>query len=238
MRRPRIHCPNLAENTATLSPEESRHVLDALRAKTGDEIILFDGVGGEAEGVVSRIARKTVTVRIGSVTRRPFDLSRRVTLAVAAVRVHRQGYLVEKCTELGVASLWPIITERSVARPESSLVEKWSRRAIEAAKQSGRAWTPQIAPPCSFNEAVARRGEFDACSLADTGASLPRFLEFIAATPAPSSVLVFVGPEGGWTDAERELAREADIVRTTLGPTVLRTETAAVAVCAAAVLLE
>lgn len=213
-------------------------MLDALRAKVDDEVVLFDGAGGEAAGAITAIKRKNVTVRVGSVVRRPFELSRRITLAVAAVRAHRQGYLVEKCTELGAAALWPMITARSVSKPESGVVEKWSRRAIEAAKQSGRAWLPQVSPPRSFAEVVVQARAFDAGALADTGGLSSRLLDFVSSTPMSCSLLVLVGPEGGWTDAERQLAGAAGIPPVTLGPTVLRTETAAVAVCAAVALSE
>jgi len=236
VRRSRFHCPNLTIGCVTLSADESRHAVDALRLKSGDLLLLFDGAGREAEGVVSRIDRRSVHVEVTAIVDRPFGLPCRITLAVAASRAHRQGFLVEKCTELGVAAFWPSIAERSVAKPEQSVVEKWSRRAVEAAKQSGRAWVPEILAPRPFAAAIARATEFDGGVLTDLGESLPRYLDVVSTMVRGTSQLVLVGPEGGWTDAERRLADEAGLQRATLGPTTLRTETAAVAVCAAAAL--
>lgn len=121
-------------------------------------------------------------------------------------------------------------------RSLSAGVDKWSRRAIEAAKQSGRAWVPTIAVPQRFLESIDRIGEFDAASLTHPDPALMPFDAFLASGPVGRSVLVWVGPEGGWSEAEYDRAIDAGAVLTTLGPTVLRTETAAVAVCAAAAL--
>ena len=233
----------------------------SLRAKPGQQVVLFDGRGLEAVGRIAGIEHRLLRVDVMPPVLRPFELGSRITLAVAMPRQHRQGYLIEKCTELGVAAIWPIIAERSVYKraagfsprgPEAAVsprglkpaarskrgvqVEKWSRRAIEAAKQSGRAWVPEIAAPKTFVQSVDRLSEFDASSLTHADSKLNPFGTFLAAQPVGGSVLVWVGPEGGWTDEERNRALGAGAVSTTLGPTALRTETAAVAVCAAAAL--
>ncbi len=208
--------------------------------------MLFDGAGGEAAGVLQRVDRRRAQVVVGRVTRRPFELAHRLTLAVAMGRTHRQGYLVEKCTELGAAAIWPIVAARSVAKPDKDAVAKWSRRAIEAAKQSGRAWVPEIAAPMEFAELLRRVDEFDVVAVADPCSSSWRgrcavipFDEFVAASPADGTILALVGPEGGWSDDERtqlQVERMTAAKRPTvvsLGPTILRTETAAVALCAA-----
>ncbi len=256
MRRCRLFCPTLCEGSLLLSPEESHHAIAALRAKPGQEVLLFDGRGREAIGRITAIERRLLCVDVRRATRRPFELSCKITLAVAMARHYRQGYLIEKCTELGVAAIWPVIAERSVGnRPATSKsrgdprrpkpaargkrgvqAARWYRRAIEAAKQSGRAWVPEIAAPQTFAESVDRVGEFDGSSLTHTDSKLTPFSRFLAAQPAGGSVLVWVGPEGGWADGERDRALNAGAVLTTLGPTALRTETAAVAVCAAAAL--
>ena len=236
MRRHRLYCPVLKAGSNTLSPEESHHAVTALRAKAGQEVILFDGAGRESTGVVIRTDRRNMTVEAAALTTRPFDSAYRITLAVAMGRAHRQGYLIEKCTELGVAAVWPIVTERSVSQPNASAVSRWSRRAVEAAKQSGRAWLPAIEPPTTFAQAVQLVSRFHASAFAQTGPALTPFVAFLAAQPASSSILVWIGPEGGWSDSEQILAQEAGVTLVSLGPVVLRTETAAVAACAAAML--
>ena len=130
MQQPRLYCPDLCPGTLELPPEESRHLVSSLRASPGSEVVLFDGAGGEAAGVLQRVDRRRAQVVVGRVTRRPFELAHRLTLAVAMGRAHRQGYLVEKCTELGVAAIWPIVAARSVARPDKDAVARWSRRPV------------------------------------------------------------------------------------------------------------
>jgi 16S rRNA (uracil1498-N3)-methyltransferase len=152
-------------------------------------------------------------------------------------KTHRQGYLIEKCTELGVAAIWPIVAERSVTRPSEVAVEKWSRRAIEAAKQAERAWTPFVANPVNFAEAVLRVGEFAVAAIADPDERAVAFQSLLMSQRTGSAILVFVGPEGGWSEAERNMAFSNGITTVRLAPTVLRVETAAIAVCAAASLL-
>jgi 16S rRNA (uracil1498-N3)-methyltransferase len=232
----RLYCPDLTEGLNLLPPEESRHAVASLRARAGDEFLVFDGRGRDATARVERVARRQVRVTVEHITEHPFELRHQITLAVAMTKAHRQGYLIEKCTELGVAAFWPILAERSVARPTAAATNKWSRRAIEAAKQSARAWVPTVAAPQTFAKAVARIGEFAAAAMADPEPSAVPFSQLLDQYGEGSRLLVFVGPEGGWTEDECREAVGRGAVRIGLSPTVLRAETAAVAVCAAAAL--
>lgn len=169
MRACRLFYPALSEGSVLVPREESHHAIAVLRAKPGQEVILFDGAGREAAGLIVRIDRRRLRVDVTRVEERPFELSHKITLAVAMTRAHRQGYLIEKCTELGVAAIWPVLAARSVSKPDAPAVDRWNRRAIEAAKQSGRSWIPQIAPPQPFAAIVERIGDFDASTLAPPG---------------------------------------------------------------------
>jgi len=229
----RVFCPKLAVGTAALSDDEAHHAATVRRLQVGDEVVLFDGAGREGLGRITAAGRRTVTVEVARIVERPFETRHRLTLAVAMPKAHRAGYLIEKCTELGVAAFWPITSERSVARAGAAAVAKWSRRAVEAAKQSGRAWIPNVEAPRTFAATCASAGTLDGAFLAELGASLPSLSMRLATLPAPSRVLVWIGPEGGWSPAERDLAISSGGVAVRLSPTVLRTETAAVAACAA-----
>ena len=233
MRSYRLFCPDLTDNTVVLTPEESHHAATALRVKPGDDITLFDGAGTEAAGVITRVNKKRVDVALGGRKRLPFELSCKLTLAVAMGRTHRQAYLVEKCTELGVAAIWPLITEHSTTRPGASAVTKWERRAIESAKQSHRAWVPKFQQPMSLKACLDQAKTFDVAAIADTERSATPLPAILERGRNAKSMLVLVGPEGGWSDAERDQAAKAKLTRAKLSPTVLRTETAAVAICAA-----
>ena len=233
MRSNRLYCPKLTEGILILSAEESHHAATALRLRIGAEVILFDGVGAEATGRITQVDRGRVSVETESIRQRPFELSCKVTLGVAMGRSHRQSYLVEKCTELGVASIWPLVTQRSTARPEAPAVKRWLRRAIEAAKQSGRAWIPTIEAPMPLAGCVERVSEFGVAISADIGRPAAPFRTWLEQHAAVESMLVFIGPEGGWSEEERRLLADAGVTAIRFGPTVLRTETVAVAVCAA-----
>jgi 16S rRNA (uracil1498-N3)-methyltransferase len=241
MRRYRLFCPELSEGPNELSVEESRHAVAALRMIPGQEVTLFDGKGNEATGVVSfpvdpdlgSTKRRPLTIDAQRPIARPFELSHRITLAVAMTKPQRQGYLIEKCTELGVGVFWPLVAEFSVAKPSTAAIQRWSRRAIEAAKQSGRAWVPPIAVPQSFDDVLLRMDEFETACLTDVKPGNQTLGHLLEHCGMPANILVLVGPEGGWSEDERTRADDANVNRVSLGPTVLRTETAAIAVCAA-----
>ena len=233
----RLFCPELRSGALTLGGEEARHAITSLRARLGQQVTLFDGAGSEAVATIERVGKRHLHVFVHSVTCRPFELARRMTLAVAMPRTHRQGYLIEKCTELGVGAIWPMSTHRSVARPDAGAVDKWARRALEAGKQSQRAWLPAIEAPKPLKTWLARVEQFDAALVAQRDLAAVGLIEFLVENAAARSILVFIGPEGGWTDEEVAACRSAGASPTYLGPTVLRTETAAVTVCAAAAML-
>ncbi len=234
MSRIRLYAPDL--NVNVLSPEESHHAAGVMRCRKGDAVVLFDGVGREALAEIVDVNARRVTVKIGEVSEHSFDCTFRLTLAVSMGKAHRQSYLVEKCTELGVAAIWPMITDRSVTHPGDAAVDKWQRRAIEAAKQSGRRWVPRVETPQLFAEALGRIAEFSAAAIANREASAMPWLSFLDRQPPGCSLLAMIGPEGGWTDQERDHAMQAGAQAVSLSLTILRTETAAVTLCAGAAL--
>lgn len=229
----RLYCKDLALGPLSLPEEEAHHAVTVRRLKAGDEVVVFDGAGREGLGRLTVLKRRSAGAEIERIVERPFDLAHKLTLAVAMPKAQRAGYLIEKCTELGVAAVWPILTGRSVARPGASTIDKWFRRAAEAAKQSRRAWIPAIREPMEFAQAIQAAGEFHSTYFADLGDSAAPWSLIVAALPQECSILVWIGPEGGWTPAEREAATRAGSAPVRLGPTILRTETAAIAACAA-----
>ncbi len=248
MSRRRLYCPQFAIGQVVLTGEEAHHAVDVLRLRRGDAVALFDGLGAQGVGTVEHSGRGQLRVQVSAVEVLPLELAIELTIAVAMPRAHRQAYLVEKCTELGVAAIWPMVTARSTAKPDVGAVAKWTRRAIEAAKQSQRSRIPEIAVPSTLAELLKRSQGFSAKGILLPDGSARDVVPFLdeSATAAPSGVeasesagasavtriLVLVGPEGGWTNEECEQAQSAGFQPIRLGPTVLRTETAAVAMCA------
>jgi 16S rRNA (uracil1498-N3)-methyltransferase len=229
----RVHVPDLKLGIARVGPEESHHATHVLRVRSGDAVVAFDGAGREGQAVVTSIKRNALEIDISDVVERPFDAPLRLTVAVAMGKVHRQGFLIEKCTELGAAAIWPMLAHRNVAIPKDSATQKHQRRAIEAAKQSQRAWVPEIRSPQTFDDVLAVRTSFDFAFIADTTTSPRRLSAAISDATENAGILTLVGPEGGWTDEERKRAENAGFSKISLSPTILRTETAAVAICAA-----
>jgi len=204
-----------------------------LRGRVGESVDLFDGTGQVARATIAAVKRKAVTVCVASIaTVERYDADRRVTLFVAVPKRPRQGFLVEKCTELGVAAIRPVHAARSVARLSPAGLEKWRRRAIEAAKQSGRAFLPEVASSIGIEESWTVAKSFDACGVMDFGEGAAPIGEWARGLPGEAKIGVWIGPEGGWSDDERKAYRRAGIPALGMGRTVLRIETAAVAACA------
>lgn len=233
MRIPRLYCPALTEGNIEVPEQEAHHAGDVLRLRPGDRVVLFDGQGREASANIVSVARRGMSAEVRAIEVREFELPIRLTLAVAMPRTQRQGFLIEKCTELGVAEIWPMVTERAVAKPGNGVVEKLARRAIEAAKQAQRSFVPRVLPAMKIDEVVKRKGEFDCGIVCHHDPLSTGISPVLEALPRNASALACVGPEGGWSDPELANFVENGFRRVSLGPNVLRIETAAVAVCAA-----
>ena len=239
-KRDRFFVPDLAAEAparAELPPAEAHHALHVLRLRAGAAVELFDGRGLQAEGHIADVSRRKVTVQIERTWTEPQPSGLRVHLAFAVPKGSRADWLIEKATELGVASLRPTIFERSVAGKEplsAAKRERWMNHCAAAAKQAQVNRLPAIEDVASLGEVLARA----AGALVLAGDPAPEavpILEALARRRADQDVLIVVGPEGGLADAERALLRAAGAVAVRLGRSVLRVETAAVALAAAVI---
>jgi 16S rRNA (uracil1498-N3)-methyltransferase len=223
--------PFLAEASLTLPPGPSRHV-QVLRLQPGDEVVLFNGQGGEWHAEVLKMGRNEVDVKLLSHDAVDRELPMPVTVALGMPANERMDMLVEKATELGVAAIQPLLTERSVLRLSGERAERrrehWQGVAVAASEQSGRTRVPVVAPIRSLSEWVR--------ALPANGSDRRLLLSPRAARPlvveAPRPTLFLSGPEGGLGEAEEALARSAGFDAVTLGPRVLRADTAPLAVLA------
>ena len=224
---PRFFVPDLSGDVLTLSGEDGRHAAKSLRCRVGEELELCDGRGAECLCAVAAVEGDTLTLRV--VERRPSrgELPCRVSLYQALPKGDKLELIVQKAVELGAAEIVPVLTQRCVSRPDSRAMEKKRERlrkiALEAAKQSGRGMVPQVAPLLDFPAALAEMAR-SACPLffyEGGGESLGKALG-----ARPGSIALMVGPEGGFDPAEAQAARDAGLRVCTLGPRILRCETA------------
>jgi 16S rRNA (uracil1498-N3)-methyltransferase len=217
----------------TLDGPEAHHLLHVMRAAPGATLTIFDDSGAEFEAIVDAVRRTEATLRI--VERREIDreLPQRLTIGVALPKGDRQKWLVEKLTELGVTELVPLITQRGVAQPTASATERLGRSVIEAAKQCGRNRLMKIAEPLEWSTWLQSAHSCSALLLvAHPGGKLLAELQLSAA----AEIRLAIGPEGGFSDDEIAEATLASWKLISLGPRILRVETAAIALAAACTL--
>ena len=211
-----------------LPPEEAHHFANVLRGRIGDPIVLIDGSGCEFLATVTAIQRDKIDVQILSKSVVDRELDFKITIAVALPKGDRQKVLVEKLTELGVQELIPVITERGVAQPTDSAIERLMGQVIAACKQSGRTRFMNIAQPQSMAELCANKSQGVTKIFADiSGTRMPHGI----ARPG-STIIAAVGPEGGFSPAEFSLFKETGWSAISLGNCILRVETAAIALAA------
>lgn len=219
-----------ADETVTLGTDEARYLRDVLRLQSGDEVYVFDGAGREFRCHVANVGRTEVVLRIEAEVEpaRP-ESQLQLKLCVALLKGEKFDLVVQKATELGVSEIVPLITRyadihlRDIS-DAAKRVSRWQRIALEAAKQSGRAFVPEISAPVAF-EALSVNGVGVMFSerLGDS-------IESLTKLSIPSEVTALVGSEGGWSDEEIENARARDFHVITLGGRILRAETAAIVV--------
>jgi 16S rRNA (uracil1498-N3)-methyltransferase len=230
---PRIFCDSRLGPGAqlTLPPDAAQHLARALRLKTGDELTVFDGRGGEYEATIQRIDRGRVDVKLGAFR----DIEREARFQAGLVQglpeADKMDWIIQKAVELGVGWIQPVVCDRSVVRLSGERAERreahWQRVAVAACEQSGRNRVPDVRPTLSFQAWLAEPAEVVRWLLTPGAAALA------SREPPERPLELVVGPEGGLSDRERELALYRGCEPVALGPRVLRTETAPLAALAA-----
>lgn len=245
----RIFVPleQLGGDSVTLTGPAHRHLVRVLRARVGDAIGVFDGAGGEIDATVVQVGARALTLRLGE-RRRVSVAGARITLLQVVPRPDRMDWIVEKATELGVSAIVPVLTDRSpvparaasgAAAGTAARLARWRKIASEAARQCGRAHVPMVSEPAALESALRDL---------EAGAGAIRPPEATAATPPCRLVLwetgvwpplhtqvrpdarevaLAIGPEGGLSEAQVTLLRRHGFQPASLGPRILRCETAA-----------
>lgn len=222
------HPAGFNNNEVVLDGGEWHHFANVKRGRVGDVVELFDGAGVVATAEVIAAAKKRGTLRITAVDRPTSDAGRRLTIATAVPKGERFRWLVEKAAELGVRRLVPLITERSVVEPGAGKLSKARQWAIEAAKQSRNAHLMEIPEPTDWASLHDSSEEGEMLFVAHPGGQ--PIAECFHPFASLELVTVAIGPEGGWTNAEIELSQQKRGIPVGLGESILRIETAVVAV--------
>jgi 16S rRNA (uracil1498-N3)-methyltransferase len=210
----------LGTGDVTLEGPEARHLAAVRRFAAGDAVTLFNGDGHEYPARVADVGKRRVTVRVTAVLRPDRELGFPLHVASALPKGDRGDFLIEKLTELGVTDFTPLLTDRGVVKADESKADKLRRAVIEASKQCGRNVLMRVHGPARWADWCPR--QTGPRLIAHPGGARRGF--------APGSgVTVAVGPEGGFTEQEVELALANGWERLSLGPRILRVETAAVA---------
>lgn len=234
MTLPRFHVPAAAPGARLELPEHSaHHAREVLRLRAGAAVRVFDGRGAEFEATLDGVSRKAVTVLLThAVPERP-ESPLRIELALSPLKGDRMELVVQKATELGVAAIRPVVTIRTdaVARPAltGARHERWEKVASGAAEQCGRAVVPEIHPAVLLPRLLDTPFDGTRVVLAEDDPRQP-----LRSLASPTALLLLVGPAGGWEARERESLERAGFVAASLGPRILRSETAAVAALAVA----
>jgi 16S rRNA (uracil1498-N3)-methyltransferase len=235
MRVPRLHLPLPLSPGATVpvSGNAFHHVVQVLRLKPGARLILFNGEGGEFQASLTRVAPRSATARVEAFLSRETESSLTVLLAQGIAKGERMDYVLQKAVELGVSTILPLLTERSVVNLPGHRLEKrlhhWRGVVISACEQCGRNCLPTILEPLPVRTWLASYRHAGLALLLDPLAK--RGLRELS--QPDSAISLLIGPEGGLSSTELTLAQAAGFIGIRLGPRVMRTETAGVAALAA-----
>jgi 16S rRNA (uracil1498-N3)-methyltransferase len=234
---PRFHCPvALVPGERTELPAGPARHVQVLRKQPGEHITLFNGRGGEFEATITQMGRSTVQVEVGTHHALERETARAVHLAMGIPANERMDWLVEKATELGVASIQPLIAERSVLKIKGERAEKkhahWQAIAVAACEQCGRNRVPVIHAPLGLADWLALAPPSSAASRFVLSLRAPQ-RPLAEAVPGTGEITFLSGPEGGLSSAEEDAALASGFAALNLGPRVLRAETAPLAVLAA-----
>lgn len=219
-----------------LSEEESHHALHVMRLRVGDSLVVFDGEGREADAEVAAITREGAGIRITE-RRQSESLASQLVLVQAIPKGKNMELVIQKAVELGVAKIVPLVTERTIVRVEegekSRKQSKWQALAVEACKQCGQNFLPEVKQPMSLRDYLREEEEGGLRLVASLQGGARSFAEVIRegrerGAEGTATATILIGPEGDFAPEETAAIVAKGYLPVTLGPIVLRTETAAI----------
>ncbi|HXF50459.1 MAG TPA: 16S rRNA (uracil(1498)-N(3))-methyltransferase [Dehalococcoidia bacterium] len=233
MRRLYVEGPLAPGRVVILEGDAARRVTRVLRLRPGERLALFDGSGTEAVAELARVAPARVEAVVLSVQPGLPEPPVRITLCQSVVKGERFEWALEKGTEIGVARFVPLVARRNVVRPgEGAKLERWRRIVIEAAEQCGRSAVPEVTAPASLDDVLE---SLDGPAIVPyEGERETGIAAALRAMGRPRALTILIGPEGGFTPDEIERAMSRGARPVSLGPRILRSETAGIVAAALA----
>ena len=231
----RYFTTDITGTTAHLSGPDAEHLARVLRAKPGQRVTLCNGAGYDYAAAITDIAPRCVTLKILETAINVTEPVLKAHMFIGMARGERMDWAIQKTVELGATAIWPFYSENTVVKPKNDAekTERFCRIAAEAAKQAGRGILPVVHPPLGFGEMLQQATQSPLALFCYEEGGRP----LTATVAGEGEIAVITGPEGGFTPAEARQAEDAGCAIIGLGPRILRSETAPVAVLAALMVL-
>lgn len=228
MSQSRAYAPDAEEGKDVLLPaDEGAHLTRVLRLGVGGQVRVFDGKGAEYAGEIVAVRRADVRVRVDHPEQAAAESPVRFVVAPALIKGDGFDEVVRDAVMMGAAVVRPLLTERTVAKPRDAMVERWSRVALAATKQSGRAVLPAVEAPVTVDQLLSSDASATRVAFVEPSADI--LVADPLTLPAPASALVLTGPEGGWSPSELQLFKEQGLTFVRIGQRTITAERATLA---------
>jgi len=227
-----ISSSQVSGSTIMIAGEDVRHIVMVMRMRAGDKLLLCDGKGSEYTVKIADVRRSDIKTVILSQSKKELP-KLRITLGQGLAKSDKMDFIVQKATELGVSSIIPMVTERTIVKikDEEKRLGRWQKIAREAAMQSGRIDVPQVDGLRTFSDFIRTLDMgFQPMLLLPWEEGTEPIKKILRHKPEAQDIVVLIGPEGGYSSAEAMTARDKGFHLVSLGPNILRTDTAAIAV--------
>ena len=218
---------SISNNTAVITGDDYKHIVKVLRLKKGDKIILFDSESTEYNGNIIELNSKKIVVNVQNSKQVHTESKININLFQSLPKSSKMDYIVQKTTELGVKSITPILTQRTNSNKDRN--QRWQKIATEACKQSGRTIAPIVKPTICFNDLFSSYVDSDIKIILYENSKNSLRQYFKNASQPSADINIIIGPEGGFASKEVELSKKNNYKDIGLGPRILRTETASIA---------
>ncbi len=227
-----IDAKNVNNNVAVISDKENyNHIVKSLRAKTGENILLIDENRIQYEGVIAKIDKTVIEIKVAKSYKSKRSLPFRLYLAQSPLRSDAQSLIIEKATELGVDGVYPIFTDNCALKKSvvEQKVQKWQKIMLEASKQCERAYIPTCFEPSEL-DSLLKNTNFDRILAFTERDAQYRLKDYLAQNPIKNDekILIIIGPEGGFSSQEFEYFNKNKITTLSLGDLILKAETAVI----------